>query len=342
MMEQEAIEQPKEKSKKDIEAVVNIYTSFNNTIAHVTDLSGKTITKVTGGMVTKHDRLKANPTIAMFIAKKISEVMKEIGIRSLSVRIRAKTRNPAPGPGANAKGKKPSREGFKKENAIVFEAKMEESLANAVRRYMNHVPILAVDEVEISRNDSPLYDETVSHRIGLIPLKMEKSKKEGKMKASVSKEGMVYSKEFKGDIKPVFDDIPITYLNKDQELEIEAFVKIGKGVEHAKFSPGTMFYRNVVEVTVDKEFKEKIKNLYPKNEIKEKGGKIIVVDNQKTEVSDVCERISGESGKKSEIEQKEELVITVESFGQMTPEEMFKASISELEKDLGEISKKLD
>jgi len=153
---------------------------------------------------------------------------------------------------------------------------------------------------------------------------------------------MVYSKEFKGDIKPVFDDIPITYLNKDQELEIEAFVKIGKGVEHAKFSPGTMFYRNVVEVTVDKEFKEKIKNLYPKNEIKEKGGKIIVVDNQKTEVSDVCERISGESGKKSEIEQKDELVITVESFGQMTPEEMFKASISELEKDLGEISKKLD
>lgn len=230
----------------------------------------------------------------------------------------------------------------KKENAIVFEAKMEESLANAIRRYMNHVPILAVDEVEISRNDSPLYDETVSHRIGLIPLKMEKSKKEGKMKASVSKEGMVYSKEFKGDIKPVFDDIPITYLNKDQELEIEAFVKIGKGVEHAKFSPGTMFYRNVVEVTVDKEFKEKIKNLYPKNEIKEKGGKIIVVDNRKTEVSDVCERISGESGKKSEIEQKDELVITVESFGQMTPEEMFKASISELEKDLGEISKKLD
>jgi len=75
----------------------------------------------------------------------------------------------------------------KKENAIVFEVKMEESLANAIRRYMNHVPILAVDEVEISRNDSPLYDETVSHRIGLIPLKMEKSKKEGKMKASVSK-----------------------------------------------------------------------------------------------------------------------------------------------------------
>ena len=29
--------------RKEIEAIINIYTSFNNTIAHVTDMSGKTI-----------------------------------------------------------------------------------------------------------------------------------------------------------------------------------------------------------------------------------------------------------------------------------------------------------
>src|SRR3989338_1520751 len=56
------------REKKKAEAVVNIYTSFNNTLVHVTDMSGKTIAKVTGGMVTKHGRLKANPTIAMFIS----------------------------------------------------------------------------------------------------------------------------------------------------------------------------------------------------------------------------------------------------------------------------------
>ena len=103
----------KEKLKKDIEATVNIYSSFNNTIVHVTDMSGKTITKVTGGMVTKHGRLKANPTIAMFIAKRISENIKELGISSLYVKIRAKTGNPAPGPGANAIIKSLSRSGFK-------------------------------------------------------------------------------------------------------------------------------------------------------------------------------------------------------------------------------------
>jgi len=113
--EEKEIKESKAKAKKEknIEAVLNIYASFNNTIAHVTDMSGRTLAKVTGGMVTKHDRLKANPTIAMFIAKRISENMKEKGIKSLYVRIRSKTRNPAPGPGANAIIKSLSREGFK-------------------------------------------------------------------------------------------------------------------------------------------------------------------------------------------------------------------------------------
>ena len=104
----------KEKKKiKDVEVILNIYTSFNNTVAHVTDMSGVTLAKVTGGMVTKHSRLKANPTIAMFIAKKISEQLKEIGVKNIYVCIRAKTRNPAPGPGANAIIKSLTREGFK-------------------------------------------------------------------------------------------------------------------------------------------------------------------------------------------------------------------------------------
>lgn len=102
-----------EKKEKEIEAVLNIYTSFNNTIAHVTDMSGKTIAKVTGGMVTKHGRLKANPTIAIFIAKRIAETLEELGIKSLYVRIRAKTRSPTLGPGAHAIIKSLTREGFK-------------------------------------------------------------------------------------------------------------------------------------------------------------------------------------------------------------------------------------
>lgn len=106
-------EQKEVKKKKTYEAVVNIYSSFNNTLVHVTDVSGRTITKVTGGMVTKHDRLKANPTIAMFIAKKIAESMKELSINSLYVRIRAQTGSTGPGPGSHAIIKSLTRDGFK-------------------------------------------------------------------------------------------------------------------------------------------------------------------------------------------------------------------------------------
>jgi small subunit ribosomal protein S11 len=106
-------EKKAKKKEKEVEAVLNIYTSFNNTIAHVTDASGRTLAKVSGGMVTKHSRLKANPTIAMFIAKRISETMKDKGIKSLYVKIRAKTGNTSPGSGANAIIKSLSREGFK-------------------------------------------------------------------------------------------------------------------------------------------------------------------------------------------------------------------------------------
>ena len=102
-----------EKKKKEIEAIVHIYTSFNNTIVHVTDMSGRTLSKVTGGMVTKHSRLKANPTIAIFIAKRIAEEILPLGVKSLYVRIKAQTNNPTPGPGAHAIIKSFSRSGFK-------------------------------------------------------------------------------------------------------------------------------------------------------------------------------------------------------------------------------------
>lgn len=102
-----------EKKKKEIEGIAHIYTSFNNTIVHITDLSGKTISRISGGMVTKHDRLKANPTVAMFVAKRAAEGAKDAGVTSLYVKIRAKTGSPAPGPGANSAVKALGKEGLK-------------------------------------------------------------------------------------------------------------------------------------------------------------------------------------------------------------------------------------
>ncbi len=232
----------------------------------------------------------------------------------------------------------------KKDNKIIFKTKIEESLANAIRRYVGEIPILAVDEVEISKNDSPLYDETISHRIGLIPIKTSKDvneKTEANLKLSIKKEGKIYSGELNGNVKVVYDKIPITILTKDQELELIATVRAGKGDEHARFSPGLIFYRGVAEVTMDKEFKDEIQKICPANEIKEKGDKIIVIDDKEKEICDICEGISERAKKKSETNYSDELIISIESFGQIDTKDIFKKSIGVLKKDLAEVSKKV-
>jgi len=101
------------KKKKEHTGILHIYSSFNNTIANVTDLSGSTIARCTGGMVTKQDRLKANPTTGMFIAKKIGEEIKEIGITNLYVKMRGKTGGTGVGPGAHMIIKTLSKDGIK-------------------------------------------------------------------------------------------------------------------------------------------------------------------------------------------------------------------------------------
>lgn len=106
-------EEPVVNEKDERAGIVYIYSSFNNTIIHVTDLAGNTIARVSGGMVTKHSRLKANPTTAMFVAKKIAEKAKDVGLTSLYIRTRAQTGSPGIGPGSHAAVKTLAKEGFK-------------------------------------------------------------------------------------------------------------------------------------------------------------------------------------------------------------------------------------
>ncbi len=102
-----------ERAKKERAGILNIYTSFNNTVINLTDLAGRSISKFSGGQSTKQSRLKANPTIAMFVAQKIAEEARENGITGFYVKIRAQTGQNNPGPGAHAALKSLTRAGFK-------------------------------------------------------------------------------------------------------------------------------------------------------------------------------------------------------------------------------------
>ncbi len=106
-------ETPKKKVKGERIGILNIYTTFNNTIMNLTDMAGTSLAKFSGGQSTKQDRLKANPTIAMFISQRVAEEARDNGLTGFYVKIRASTGQNNPGPGAHAAIKSLTRAGFK-------------------------------------------------------------------------------------------------------------------------------------------------------------------------------------------------------------------------------------
>ena len=101
----------KAKSKEERIGIAYIFSSGNNTIVHITDLAGNTISRVSGGMITKHSRLKSNPTVAMFVAKKAAERAVDLGFNKLYIRMKGKT-DIGQGPGAHAAVKSLNKSGF--------------------------------------------------------------------------------------------------------------------------------------------------------------------------------------------------------------------------------------
>ncbi|MBS7610513.1 30S ribosomal protein S11 [Candidatus Bathyarchaeota archaeon] len=96
--------------------IAHIYSSSNNTIVHITDLSGsETIAIGTAGMFVKQDRLGGSPYAAMQNASHVASIAKDKGITGLHIKVRAPGGPKAkiPGPGAMAAIRVLSRAGFK-------------------------------------------------------------------------------------------------------------------------------------------------------------------------------------------------------------------------------------
>ena len=121
--------------------------------------------------------------------------------------------------------------------------------ANALRRIcLNGVPIYAIDTVDIIENSSVLADEGITHRLGLIPLKTDLSRSdESDSRIMLTLDSgddtetgrTVTSAELSSDdkvVKPSSDQIPIIQLAPGQKLKFEAYARLGKGTEHAKWN----------------------------------------------------------------------------------------------------------
>lgn len=97
-------------------AVVHIYSSYNNTIIHFTDISGaETIAWSSGGMHVKADRLESSAYAAMRAAAHAASIAKDKGITAIHVKVRAPGGSGArtPGQGAQAAIRALARAGFR-------------------------------------------------------------------------------------------------------------------------------------------------------------------------------------------------------------------------------------
>ncbi len=135
---------------------------------------------------------------------------------------------------------------------------------NALRRtIVSEVPCMAIDEVVMLENSSVMQDETIAHRLGLVPLKTDLDSyvlpEDCECKSEFgcalcrvtlaldaeAKEGTrpVYSGELTTENKeifPVSEKIPLAKLGKEQKLRLEAYARLGKGRNHAKWQPVSM------------------------------------------------------------------------------------------------------
>lgn len=112
-----AEEQPARRKDTMRWGICHIYSSYNNTILHVTDITGsETISLVSGGQMVKSDRLESSPTTAMNAAAKLAETCHDKGVKGLHVRIRAPGGHNGPnnpGSGAQAAIRSLSRRGIR-------------------------------------------------------------------------------------------------------------------------------------------------------------------------------------------------------------------------------------
>jgi len=104
------------KEGKEKWGIAHIYSSYNNTIIHITDLTGaETASISSGGVHVTADRYESSPFAAMKAANAVVEAVKTKGFTALHIKVRAVggVGSRVPGPGAQAAIRALARGGFK-------------------------------------------------------------------------------------------------------------------------------------------------------------------------------------------------------------------------------------
>lgn len=235
---------------------------------------------------------------------------------------------------------------------------------NSLRRVMlAELPKLAIDDVIIYDNTSPLFDEIIAHRLSLIPIPTDlelltyrsQCKCEGKgcpsctVRYTLSKEGagVVYS----GDLQPEHPSfavketrIPIVELSKDQRVILEVEAVLGKGREHAKWQP-VIAPRYSMEpvIEMDKKHLTEAKAFLselPAGLVEVKGTTVVLKDRSRLpELEQYLER--DKEGSVTLRRDPTRIMFTFETDGSLSPKDALKESVAILLRKYEEFATRL-
>jgi len=246
----------------------------------------------------------------------------------------------------------------KKGNKLSFLIKKADlAFVNTLRRMIiDEVPTMAIEDVEFRKNDSVMYDEMVSLRLGLIPLVTDLKaynlpskctcKGEGCAKCQVElslktkASGYVDAAKLKSKdpkIVPVYEEMPITKLINEQELEFIAIARLGKGRNHAKWSPGLAWFNESAKLEVKSSDAKKLEKAFekiPKGQVKLKAGKVQIDEPLSLDAAHMCEEADSSLFKATPIEG--EYIFELESWGQLKPKTIIETAATEFVEKLDE------
>jgi DNA-directed RNA polymerase subunit D len=236
---------------------------------------------------------------------------------------------------------------------------------NALRRIVtSEVPCMAIDEIVMVENSSVLQDEVIAHRLGLVPLKTDLDSynlpEECPCKSEFgcnlcrvtlavdveSKEGSrtLYSGDLKSEsqtVVPVSDKIPIVRLAKEQKIRLEAYARLGKGRNHAKWQPVSMCaYKYFPKIMISKKCSVcgKCVEMCPR--------KVLIKENNKIEIRDLmactlcqdCAEACPEKPSAIAVTSEEDaFIFSLESTGALPPERVITEAVKILDKQLKEL-----
>lgn len=241
---------------------------------------------------------------------------------------------------------------------------------NALRRnVIAEVPCMAIDDVVIIENSSVFHDEIIAHRLGLIPLKTDLDSynlpEECSCKSEFgcnlcrvtltldkeAKEGTitVYSGELISEnpnIVPVSDKIPIVKLAKGQKLRLEAYARLGKGKDHAKWQPISLCsYKYLPQVRIDGKRCDacgKCVEVCPKKVLAKREGKIEISNLFACTLCQDCVDVCPKQPSAIEVNwEKNAYIFSIESTGVLPPERIMMEAVKILDKDLKELAKQI-